>query len=306
MAVPAVSAFRRAHPDAFVAWAVEDRCAAVVDGERLVDLRRQAHRQAWKRNRWSPRMWSEQLRFYSGLRKERFDLGVDLQGHLKTALCLRVAKPARRAAVQGTDALARRLNPVVVSAEAPRHIVERNLEVLRTLADLAADASPIMPGLAEERSTIREMRNSGVPLVTVTVSAGNPTKVVPKAHWEEIALQIVGQGYQVAFLGGPGDPKPQVPGALNWVGELPLALTMAAVAESAFHLCGDTGTGHIAAAYGVPVVSVFGNMDPVRYRPYTDKAIVLRDGEEASRVPPRRILEAFQNLVERYGPEVPH
>jgi ADP-heptose:LPS heptosyltransferase len=115
------------------------------------------------------------------------------------------------------------------------------------------------------------------------------------------AERLKAAGFQAAFLGGPGDPEPEVPEAVNWVGRLSLERSMAAVAESALHLCGDTGTGHIAAAYGVPVLSVFGNMDPARYRPYTEKGIVLKEGADAAAVPLARILEAVDSMIERYG-----
>lgn len=301
MAVPCASAFRRTHPDGFVAWAVEDRCAAVVDTEALVDERVEARRQTWKAGRWSPRTWREQFAFYSGLRKLRFDYGVDLQGHSKTALCLRIARPAKRAAVGGTDVLARRLNPVVVEKDPLQHRVERNLDVLRSLSEFPGDSAPMMPKAEAARRWVKESRGSALPLATITVSAGHPAKVVPMQHWVAVAERLMAAGFQAAFLGGPGDPEPAVPEAVNWVGSLPLERTMAAVAESAIHLCGDTGTGHIAAAYGIPVISVFGNMEPARYRPYTEKGVVLKEGAKAADVPLEGILLAIDFMMERYG-----
>ncbi|MBC8063619.1 MAG: hypothetical protein H7Y17_02220, partial [Chlorobia bacterium] len=41
---------------------------------------------------------------------------------------------------------------------------------------------------------------------------------------------------------------------------------MSAVAHSTIHLAADTGTGHMAAAFGVPFVSVFGPTDPKLFR----------------------------------------
>ena len=70
------------------------------------------------------------------------------------------------------------------------------------------------------------------------------------------------------------------------------------VASSELHMAGDTGTGHMAAAYGVPVVSIFGHMDPRNYRPYTKNGRVLRRGTEARNIEPEEVLAAARDLME--------
>jgi ADP-heptose:LPS heptosyltransferase len=95
----------------------------------------------------------------------------------------------------------------------------------------------------------------------------------------------------VVFLGGPGDPTPKTGESL--VGKLTLRESMAVIASSELHVSADTGNGHIAAAYGVPTVSVFGPMDPVRFRPYGPKATVLRDpSHRPEAITADQILEA--------------
>jgi ADP-heptose:LPS heptosyltransferase len=63
------------------------------------------------------------------------------------------------------------------------------------------------------------------------------------------------------------------------------------------HLAADTGTGHIAAAYGVPFVSVFGPTDPKLFRPYSDEGVVLRASDRAGDVEPAQILAAAEGLL---------
>ena len=103
MAVPVASAIREKYPDAHISWAVEPRCAGVVDTERLVNETLLFPRDAWESKRWSPATWASQLRTYLGMRKRRYDIGIDLQGHAKTALCLRIAKPKKRISAWGKD-----------------------------------------------------------------------------------------------------------------------------------------------------------------------------------------------------------
>lgn len=298
MAVPVATAIRRSQSEGVpsVTWAVEQRCRAVIDDERLVDGRVEFPRDEWKRRRWSPATWRAQLAWYGRLRKAGYDYGIDLQGHSKTALCLRIAKPRHRLAARATDGFAARLNPIAAGNEADQHVVERNLEVLRQLSGIEAEPAFIMPAYRDLRARFR----GAVPLATINVAAGAPDKCYPLERWVAVAAALRSLGYRTAFVGGPGDPVPDDPDSEILVGKLKLEETIAAVAESSIHLAGDTGTGHIAAAYGVPVVSVFGPTDPARYRPYATagRGIVLRSGRSTEEVPSEQVIEAAARLQE--------
>src|SRR5687768_359866 len=103
----AATSVRIAHPDAFIAWALEDRFLPVLSvrdatesAEGLVDLPYKIPRLIWKERPWSPLTWWAIIRHYSRLRRHRFDMGADMRGHSKTALCLYLAKPRKRIAAR--------------------------------------------------------------------------------------------------------------------------------------------------------------------------------------------------------------
>ncbi len=290
MAAWAATSIRQRDPNATLVWAVESRCAAVIDRERLVSDVAEFPRDRWKKHRWSPKVWQEQLTAFTRLRKLKLDVGFDLQGHSKTALCLKVANPTRRYAARATDALAAKLNPVVGQRPEGTHTVEWNHHVLQQYAPYELTERPIMPVVAFERGKKR--------LATISVSAGQPEKAYPASHWIEVAKGLIGEGFRVAFLGGPTDTGISIVGAEDFVGKLPLDETMRMVAKSDLHLAADTGTGHMAAAYGVPVVSVFGPMDPREFRPFTVRGTVLRDGVDPASVPPSAVLCAARSLLD--------
>jgi ADP-heptose:LPS heptosyltransferase len=244
-------------------------------------------------------MWAEQLAAYGSLRKLKFDIGIDLQGHSKTALCLRLAGAKKRIAAKATDAFAARLNPVFGERPAGMHVVEWNQAVLGAVGDFVLPSAPIMPRREEALEEFREHLVGARPLATISVSAGQPDKAYPAEHWAKVASALMEDGYQVAFLGGPSDKPIPLEGAIDLVGKLPLALTLAGVQCSQLHLAGDTGTGHMAAAYGVPIVSVFGPTDPAVFRPYSSHGTVLREGRETGNVDPEQVVRAARELVRR-------
>lgn len=294
MAAAAASSVRRSYPDAFICWAVDTRCSPVVDTDVLVDLRFNVPRQQWKSGHVS---WLDQFRHFAQLRRFNFDYGLDLQGHSKTALCLRIARPKKRAALRARDVAAWLLNPVASNGNLPPHTVERNLFALRTLGDFSGDPSPIMPKMTPLPAEVEEHMSHK--LVSISISAGHPKKCYSVECWLHVARELRAQGYDVAFLGGPEDKIQAQPYVHDWIGRLDLGQTMSVVARSRVHIAADTGTGHMAAAYGVPVVSVFGYTDKEEFRPYTNNAIVLDAGRGMDRVTPSDIVESTEALLAR-------
>lgn len=306
MAAHVPSRIRRAQPDSTIEWAVESRCADVVDTESLCNAKHAIPRDVWRSQRWSPVTWRAAMTYYSRLRTQKFDFGLDLQGHLKTAICLRIAKPNQRLAIQATDALAKRLNPVLPTPAIRPHCVEHALACLAAVADFDADSKPIMPCLRAERAKVLSHVPADAPIAAIAVSAGQWDKAYQAEKWSIIADELSKRGFTVAFIGGPECAAPPSRGAIDFVGRLSLAESCALIAESALVLAGDTGAGHIAAGYETPVVSVFGPTDPAVFRPWTENGIVLRRGNSTENIAPDEVLAAAESLLKQNVEKVPH
>lgn len=296
MSVPVATAIRKAHPNCKIFWAVEKRCADVIDTENLVNTKWEADREAWKAGRWSPAMWRSQLGYYLGLREHNIEYGLDLQGHSKTALCLKLASPQRRLTARWTDPMAARLNPIWNPASQPAHTVVQNMAALRDLTELDGKVEFIMPPAPATEPA----------LVTISTGAGQAFKEYPLTQWKAIAAALVRKGLNVVALGGPTDPKLDIEGVTNLVGQLTLGENMRWVAKSSLHLAADTGSGHMAAAYGVPAISIFGPTDPALYRPYSNKTVVLRNGQEAGMVSAEEVLNAAQSILAKGANALSH
>ena len=143
MAAYTATAIREKEPDATIDWAIETRCRPVLNEELLIDSTIDFRRDEWRRRRWSPTVWREQLSRFSALRKRRYEFGMDLQGHSKTAICLRIARPQRRIAAFATDALSARLNPLLPGNPDSVHRVERMLQAAQCFGDFSMPTSPI-------------------------------------------------------------------------------------------------------------------------------------------------------------------
>ncbi len=66
------------------------------------------------------------------------------------------------------------------------------------------------------------------------------------------------------------------------VGRTNLKQLAAVLGGARLHLCGDTGSAHIAAALGTRVVSIFGRTDPVKLAPYGQERWVVQHREQCA------------------------
>ena len=305
MAVPVANSIREKYPDAHIEWAIEPWCAPVVDTSRLVSRTAIFPRDEWQDHRWSPGTWWNQLRTYTALRKGHFDIGVDLQGQAKTALCLRIAKPRKRIAILGHDYLSKHLNPLLNIPRKSMHVVEANLKALAFLGDFSQTAKFVMPDLAREKATVKSKLPSGK-IASISVGSGQPKKTYPIAMWEATAKLLIANDYNVVWLGSKKDQHPTIEGPTDLIGQLSLSESMAVVTMSDVHLAADTGSGHMAAAYDVPVVSVFGATPANVFRPYAKCGIVLDGKGSPTNISPEQLVEAVRQLSEGRGETLPH
>ncbi len=127
-AMPAVTAMKVLHPDWEIGWAVEPRWSVLL-GRPLVDHTFLAATKEWGRNIFSSSTTAGVMGLRRELRAERFDLCVDMQGSIKSAVVGRMAGARRfvgMAAPRERQAAWLYGERVKVSAA---HVIEQGLRV---------------------------------------------------------------------------------------------------------------------------------------------------------------------------------
>lgn len=293
MASHAASAFRRSYPSGQLVWAIDPRCQPVVatsDGwdpfkgpATLVNDIFSVDWSRWKREKASPLV---KIRRFLELRKYQFDAAVDLQGQGKTAICLRLCGAKKKLASRATDLSVRPFAKVMRHPN-DLHWVEEQLRTVDAVIPLADQRLvPIMPKL--------DLPDVDPRLVTISVGSGHPVKTYP--HMGEVGTLLARSGVPIAYLGGPGESAPNSEGR-DLVNKLTLRETMGYLKASCVHLASDTGSGHIAAAYGIPVVSIFGYMQPSKCAPYTHQKRIFDVRGSMSDLAPHLVAEAVEEML---------
>jgi heptosyltransferase-1 len=296
-ALPAITALRQRHPEWYLGWAVEpqwqallaacDAPARMAAGERpptmpLVDRVHHVPAKKWARSPLSPDTLGDLSDIRRELRNAQYDVCIDLQGAVRSALIGRLAKPGRLIGeAEPREPIARRLFQEKVETRGV-HVIEQAVEVVNHIAnDTLAFNMPLLPRSSQAEAWCDRTIARGKSLVLINPGAGWGAKRWPAERYGTLAGALNGLGYKVVINAGPGEENiaSQVVAASGGVAiaiNMTLDQLIAVTRRAVLIIAGDTGPLHLGCMLGVPVVGIFGPTDPARNGPYGVPFRVLR------------------------------
>lgn len=200
---------------------------------------------------------------------------------------------SKREANRGFD----RLLTHTIDDRAPKHELERNLDLLR-FAGGSVENSKLELWLSDQdRQTVRRaLELNGVSendlIVALSVGAAHRRRRWPLARFIEVGRFLEARfGARIVVVGGPEDSefgqrvKAAIPGALHFCGGLSLRQTGALLERVQLTIANDSGPMHLAAAAGSAVVEISCHPknggashenSPIRFKPWTIDSVVLQ------------------------------
>jgi ADP-heptose:LPS heptosyltransferase len=151
--------------------------------------------------------------------------------------------------------------------------------------------------------------------IAVHISARRPAQRWPAECFAELIRALVKQGTSVMLLWSPGPPDhPQHPGDDDKASEVMRALgvgapvtpyptrqlpaLIGALAACDTVICSDGGAMHLAAALGKPIVALFGDSPPERWRPWgVEHRIVRAPSRNVAELSAAQVLSAYAELA---------
>ncbi|QBG46334.1 glycosyltransferase family 9 protein [Verrucomicrobia bacterium S94] len=225
--------------------------------------------------------WFSHLgQFKAALRQETYDLVVDLQGLLKSALICRMAKRSEGAKILGPsfqrEGARFFYSSVVGKKNKQRHAVEENLDVLRFLGK---PDSPVEFPIRFPDVTFPCLEKR--PAVVFAPCSRHEAKNWPWKRFVELGAHLE---CQIILVGSPDDVETcekienHLPegACTNLCGKTSL-LELGGILQNAdLVVTVDSGPMHMASAAGTPCLAVFGPTDPARVGPFGGQHRVLR------------------------------
>jgi heptosyltransferase-1 len=288
--LPIVWDLRERLPHAQIDWIVEEGYVHLLEPLRTTEKFRGIDRiipvafRRWRKNLFSFKTWREFFAMRKLLQATTYDVVLETQGLLKSALVCALANKSDQAIVSGLgnatehsgyEPMARMFYNQSVYVPLRCHAIDRSRWVMCSAFDWPllnrSEEPPLFypSNFVEQLVPLpieglrRQPNGAFVPYVVCFHSTARAAKRWPTENWVELGKALSSQGYQVLFpWGSPEEMKisalmaSQVPGAI-----VPRAFSIEEayrlVAHGALTIGVDTGLTHLVAVLGKPTIEIY-------------------------------------------------
>ena len=270
LTTPALAILRRFRPDLRVSVVVEERFRAIFEGNPDVD------------EILPPAL--------GALRGARLDLCLNLHGGTRSAWMTALSGARWRAGFghfRGQPAYNVRIPRAqeILGVERAVHTAEHLASAVFYLGAPAGEIPRARLVAAEKRPAA----------AVIHAVAATPAKTWYAEGFVEVARRLRASHGEVAFIGGPDDDLAPFR-EFTTVSGAPLGEIKSRLASASLFVGNDSGPAHMAAAFGVPSVVIFGASDPAIWGPWRTPSAVVTASGGIGAVRLEQVLEALTRL----------
>ena len=280
--LPIVWDLRTRLPDAQIDWVVEEAYVHLLspllsrEGFKGIDRIIPFGLRRWKKNLFSLSTWKAFFAFRKALQETTYDVLIETQGLLKSAVVCSLAKKSSNVVIAGLanatefsgyEPLARLFYSQSVQVPTQCHAVDRSRWVMCSALDwplLERSSAPqfypkeFVGGVAQ--TTVEGLKS---PYVLCFHSTARAAKRWSNSHWITLGKELTSRGYQVVFPWGNAAERAlseslaaQISGAF-----VPPAFSIeeafAVISGADLTVGVDTGLTHLAAVLNKPTVEIY-------------------------------------------------
>ena len=280
--LPIVWDLRARFPDAQIDWVVEEGYVHLLEpllsreGFRGIDRIISFGLRRWKKNLLRMATWQEFFVFKKTLQSTAYDVLIETQGLLKSAIVCSLAKKSSGAVIAGLanatefsgyEPLARSFYNQSVQVPTQCHAVDRSRWVMCSALDWSLIARGDAPQFYPSKfiASIPQTSVGGLnkPYVLCFHSTAREAKRWSNEHWITLGKDLSARGYQLVFPWGNATEKSvsqllasQIPNAF-----VPSAFSIeeafSVISGAALTVGVDTGLTHLAAVLDKPTVEIY-------------------------------------------------
>lgn len=261
--LPVVTDLCSQFPGASIDWVVEEAFADIPRLHPGVDQIIPVAVRRWRQSPLSPQTWREVGSLRKRLGMARYDIAIDTQGLLKSALITRMAHTRRcgYAADSAREPLASRFYDARFQVAKALHAVERNRRLVAQAGGYAFAGAPDYGIAAVPAPTPG-------PTAVLLTATSRDDKLWPEDRWIALGCEFHARGLHCRLPAGNGAERERAeriaariphanPLPPSCLGELAAQLSAARIVVGV-----DTGLVHLAAALGAPTLALFSASDP--------------------------------------------
>ena len=233
----------------------------------------------------------------------RFDTAYICPNSLKSALLPFLASIPKRVGYLGEARIGLLTHRLKNPPKDKRPPMVAFYSALSGEADIASDRPQLQMNASEVDLALAAMGlQRGAYYVFAPGAEYGPAKRWPAAHFSELARRL---DLPVVLLGSTKEfdlcneiaapVNAEQPGkCLNFAGKTSLAHAFSAIAATKKIVSNDSGLMHVAAAFGVPQIAIFGSSSPLHTPPLSEQATVLWLKNDPRYQPPLDCAPCFE------------
>jgi ADP-heptose:LPS heptosyltransferase len=311
-AVPLLRALRSTYPDAHIALLARPLNSEILRGSPFLDEVVEYDKKQFARSPFS--VW----RFSRTLKKRGFDLAIvpsTVSMSVTSDVLAFLSRAKRRigpGSLQGKKNVTGFLYNVQATLDWRRdptvHQTQRNIDVASILV-LEQTSLELELGLSEEeiargREHLDARRGTHPLVIGFHPGAAKPPNRWDALHFAEIANRCAEiYGAYIIISAGPNDEEAvhemtmNVPNEYLLVGS-PIRFFASVIRNCDAFISNDTGIMHVAAAAGVPTLSLFGPTDPLQWAPVGKQhRFILGSGNSVDTIPVEKVWDVLTDML---------
>lgn len=272
--LPALTDAHKNNPNIRFDWLVEESFQTIPSWHGVVDNVITVATRRWRKNLWASR--SEIKAVIKKLREEEYDVIIDPQGLLKSAMFTLLARGRRKIGYHKNaikEPVAARLYKQNIEVTKGLHAVAKIREFFSLAFGYNYKEFPLDYGitqcftqnevLGKVAHSTKELKKNVVFLHATTWAS----KHWPIAYWQQLGVLLNNAGYAVYLPWGSDKEKAQADKIAKGLSDSKVLPKMnldevaAVLSQADAVVAVDTGLGHLTAALGRPCVNIYGATD---------------------------------------------
>lgn len=283
--LPFLHVLHNRFPDAKIDWIVARGNEGLLEGNQIINKLLIIDKDNWKNAGKIKDTLAEMGRLVKTLRNEGYDLVIDLQGLLRSGLMAAATGSSMRMGFSEAREGSALFYTHKVGGGRELHAVDRYLKVAHALGCDTRNIIFPMPVISES-SEIKRLKKK----------LGEYAVIVPGARWHtkrwlaesfgavaamlKVKSIIVGSELDRTVARKIAERSKGM--AVAMAGETSIPELISLIRGAKYVVTNDSGPMHIAAAYEVPAVAIFGPTNPAMTGPYGHNHIIVTAGNECA------------------------
>jgi heptosyltransferase I len=281
--LPFLNAIKTCFPGAEIHWVIAKGLEGLLEGNPLIERLWIINKDSWKKVDNVINTATEIRNLLKELKKEKFDIVIDLQGLLRSGIITSATRSPVRIGFKEAREGSRFFYTHKVKGGKDIHAVDRYLKIASVLG---CDVSRVSfffsqdPSICNSQLITLKLPNEYAVLVP---GARWKTKKWPPEKFGELASRLP---VRSVIVGSKADRdiadvivSLSEGKTISLAGKTSLQELIEVMRKAGFVVSNDSGPMHIAAALGIPVYAIFGPTDPRRTGPYGKGHTIINANE---------------------------